>query len=188
MLRWYVGTTSSRPLHSAVRRLPWLFFALLSGVLSAAIITHYHDILQRWALLVAFIPTLLGLGGDAGVQSLAVTIRGLTSRRLNRRTVWKTAGNEILTALVLSLLSAGAVFIFAHAWRGDVATALVVGGAAAATLFSASLMGVLVPVALHLLRVDPAIASAPIIGLAVDLMGLIIYFTLAGMMLARMGA
>lgn len=174
-------------LQLALERLPWLLVTLVAGMASAWIIGHFQTTLQRWVALAAYIPVLMGIGGNAGTQSLGVTVRALALRHLNRRTVRQAMVTEVAAGALLGLGCGAIVFLVVLYWQRDLHTAGVVGSATCAVLTAATGVGTLVPIVFHLLSVDPAIASGPFITTAVDIIGLLIYLGLATFALSSLG-
>ncbi len=184
-------------LKSAFHRLPWLTLLLALGLIVSAIIGGFEDTIAQITALVFFQPLILGMAGNTGTQSLAVTVRGLSKNYFQDFTSAKTHVFKELKVGVLNGMSIG-VFSFTtttlfltvltsidfialdHAvWL----IAMTVGMSAAIALSMASVFGAIIPLTLHKLKVDPAVASGPFITTLNDILGLVVYFTIAAIVI-----
>lgn len=162
----------------AARRLPWLLVTLAGGLLISEVIGHFDFLLQRDLILAGFIPIVMGMEGNVGIQAATVTVRGIATGRIDtgvRRAVWGEASNGLLLGIVFALLIGGYCLIR----YGQVDLAASVAVAVVTGMTSASLVGTLVPLSLRRLGVDPAIATGPFVTTAMDFLGLTIYLTVA---------
>lgn len=164
---------------SAVKRLPWLILPLFLGILTAALIGHFEEILAQVAILAAFIPIVSGTTGNSGTQSLAVMVRGIATGKLKRLSLRRYFLKESATAFIISVACGLVLTAIVLAWKSDVYVGLVAGGALALSLFVGTLSGSLIPLVMSRLGTDPAVASGPFISTICDIISMAIYFGLA---------
>lgn len=164
---------------SAVKRLPWLILPLFLGILTAALIGHFEEILAQVAILAAFIPIVSGTTGNSGTQSLAVMVRGIATGKLKRLSLKRYFLKESVTAFIISIACGLVLTAIVLAWKSDIYVGLVAGGALALSLFIGTLSGSLMPLVMSKLGTDPAVASGPFISTICDVISMAIYFGLA---------
>lgn len=166
------------------KRIVWLLVLFLAQFVTVFIQEHYESILQEVVLLAVFIPILIGTGGNVGSQTVSTVIRAMAVGEAQPRHILRIVRKEALTGLslglVLGLLMYGRALLTGH---GDNSLALTVGLTILALTTWAATVGATIPIVLQRLRVDPAVVSAPFISSFVDGTGLIIYFTLARLLM-----
>ncbi|MAG21323.1 MAG: magnesium transporter [Candidatus Marinimicrobia bacterium] len=162
-------------------RLPWLFASWIGGTIAVYIIGLFETVLQSIIALAAFIPVIVGMGGNVGTQSSTIIVRGFATGRVQLMQMGKVIWKEMRVGLVLGIfygILLGAVasmkFIDAPPRLG-----LVVGLAICASMVIATSIGTLVPIVLRKLDVDPAIASGPFVTTSIDVLGILVYFLIA---------
>ncbi len=163
----------------ARRRVLWLFVLLITNTATSAVISSQQEILQKVVALTAFIPLLIGTGGNVGAQSSTVVIRGLNTDRLRSLGPLKVIARETTAGLFLGIMLALVVTMWAYWLQHDVAVAVSVGISLAAISVLASAAGSSLPLLFQRLGLDPALMSAPFITTAVDVLGVFIYLTVA---------
>ena len=173
----------SPPFASAGRRLPWLILLLIIGMMTASLVGYFEQTIEKVAVLTFFMPMIAGMTGNTGTQSLALVIRGLTSGQLTRDKYWQILRQEglagIIISTVCSLLIVGMILL----WRQDLYLGLVVGSSLWFTLLIGTLAGTIIPILLQLLKIDPAVASGPLITTLNDVFSLLVYFGIATLFL-----
>nr|WP_083430857.1 magnesium transporter [Ndongobacter massiliensis] len=174
----------SSVLEQSKNRLPWLFVLLLSGMVTGFILGGFQDAFQANGLLVTFIPMLTGAGGNAGSQSSTMIIRGLAMGEIKvnelLKVLWKELRISLLVGAGLALVCLLRVMLLNPDQTG---TALVVSLAVFFIVILAKLCGGLLPVLAKRIGLDPALMAAPLITTVVDALGLLIYFSLATVIL-----
>jgi magnesium transporter len=165
---------------SFVDRFPWLLANVAGGLLSAAIASHYEALLHAVVVLALFIPVVLTLAESVSMQSVTLSLQRLHSGPSARGVLRRMIVQELGAATLLGLGCGAVVGGVAAAWQGEARLALVIGGAIAASIVTAGLLGLLLPTALHAMRRDPRIAAGPIVLAAADLSTLLFYFNIAG--------
>ncbi|WP_078545490.1 magnesium transporter [Litchfieldia alkalitelluris] len=171
---------------AAYRRLPWLILLLFIGVISGTIISSFEDTLAQVVALAFFMPMIAGMTGNTGTQSLAVVVRGLISRDINKPVVLKLIFREFKVSLLIGLTCAILIFIIAVVWRQDAILGIVVGSSLFITLIIGTMAGTVIPLLLYKLNIDPAVASGPLITTLNDILSLLIYFGIATMFISKL--
>jgi magnesium transporter len=170
----------------ARRRVVWLLVLLVANSGTSAVIASQESVLERLVLLAAFIPLLIGTGGNVGAQSSTVVIRGLSTQRIHQLGLGKAVGREALAGALLGLLLALVVLPWAWLSGGPL-----VAGAVAASLLAISTLaataGASLPLLFDRFNLDPALMSAPFITTIVDVAGVFIYLQTASRLLAGLG-
>jgi magnesium transporter len=170
----------------ARRRIVWLAVLVLANGLTTQVIAMNDEVLKQVVLLTAFIPLLIGAGGNVGAQSSTVVIRGLSTQRIQRLGLLRAIAKEALAGALLGILMAVFVVPFAW-WQGQgplVATAVGISLIAITTL--AATAGASLPLLFDRMGLDPALMSAPFITTATDVAGVLIYLKTASWLLGRL--
>jgi len=160
-------------------RLPWLFASCLGGLFAFFIIGEYENSLSKIAYLAAFIPVIMGMGGNIGTQSSTIVVRGLATGRINARDIWSVVFKELSIGLILGLvygLLIGSVAQFRYSME---ALALSVALAVICSMSVAALVGSLVPMGFARINIDPAVATGPLVTTAIDIISVFFYFLIA---------
>jgi magnesium transporter len=172
------------PIMRVVRkRIGWLLLLFVAGTLTSAVLHRFENELAAVVALSFFIPLLIGTGGNAGAQTVMTVIRSLALGELGVRHAWRVVAREATTGVVVGLMVAPIAFGQALLWRVPIELALTVSVTMLAICVWSTSVGALVPIVAQRLGVDPAVLSAPLITTLVDATGLIIYFTIAKMIL-----
>jgi magnesium transporter len=167
----------------ARRRVVWLFVLLLTNTVTGTIIRSQEALLQQAVTLAAFIPLLTGTGGNVGAQSSTVVIRGLNTEDIKDMGAGKVIFREALAGILLGLVLGIMATVWAYWLQGNLFIAFVVGIALVAIALLASVAGSALPFLFRSLGLDPALMSAPFITTAVDVLGVLIYFNIAKLIL-----
>lgn len=169
---------------AAARRLPWLILLLFIGLISGTIISVFEETLEQVVALAFFMPMIAGMTGNTGTQSLAVIIRGLATKELSRPVVVRLLARELKVGMMIGVICGIFIAVIAFIWQGNLYLGLVVGSSLIATLIVGTMAGTVIPLILFKLRVDPAVASGPLITTINDILSLIIYFGIATLFLS----
>jgi magnesium transporter len=164
-------------------RLPWLAINLVTASLSAVVITQFQDTIAALVALAALMPIVASTGGIAGTQSLAVAVRGLATRDLTQANAARVVRREVLSGLMNGLALAVLLGTVGSLIFGDWHLGLVLGLAMIVNQVVASLGGVLVPLGLSKVGLDPALASGTFVTTLTDVMGFFAFLGLATVML-----
>lgn len=169
---------------SAVRaRIPWLAVNLVTAFLASTVVSLFAPIIDQFVVLAFLMPVVAGLGGNAGSQALAVSVRAIAERDLEGPLVRRAIRREALTAIINGLMIAGMASLVVLAWFHDVRLSLVILIAMSATFTWAGLIGILAPLTIRRLGFDPAVASSVFVLTSIDLMGFFVFLGLASLML-----
>ena len=167
------------PLIAAKKRLPWLVILLFLGLVTASLISRFEAALEQKAILAIFIPLIGGMAGNSGTQALAVAVRGLATGDLEEQSKWRLIIREAGTGFITGATCGLTILLVIFVWQGDAVLGFLVGMSIMATIFVATLAGSLVPLLMHRLKIDPAVASGPFITTISDIISILIYFGMA---------
>ncbi|HRZ44055.1 MAG TPA: magnesium transporter [Candidatus Paceibacterota bacterium] len=165
------------------RRLPWLCVNLSTAFAAAAVVNLFEGTIARWTALAVFLPIIAGQGGNAGMQTLTVIIRDLALGEISPGEGRKALLKEITLGLVNGLAIGLIVGLIGWAWKGSALLGLVAGAAMLLNQLAAALSGVVIPLGLKLLRVDPALASSIFLTTVTDVGGFFFFLGLAAIAL-----
>jgi magnesium transporter len=170
----------NEPIRQTVRtRLTWLMINLGTAVIASSVVGLFESAIASFALLAVLMPIVSGMGGNAGTQTLAVTVRALATNQLTSANTLRIIGRELRIAVIngLSLgllIGAACALLFNNPHLG-----MVIGAAMLINNLTAGLSGILVPLALERLGIDPAVASSVFVTTATDVMGFFAFLGLA---------
>jgi len=167
-------------------RLPWLALNLLTALASATGLSVFEDTIAQVAVLAAFFPIVAGVSGSAATQTLTVIVRGLALGDITPKEGMKTFGRELFLGLVNGLSIGLLVAFIALMWKGTPLLGLVVGGATLLNMICAGMAGVLVPMLMHKLKFDPALASPILVTTTTDTLGYLFYLGLATILITSL--
>lgn len=171
---------------AAYRRLPWLILLLFIGIVSGTIISQFEETLEKVVALAFFMPMIAGMTGNTGTQSLAVVVRGLITREVDRNIIIRLVIRELKVGIMIGIICGLLISIIALVWRGNAVLGLVVGSSLVITLIIGTLAGTVIPLILYRFKVDPAVASGPLITTLNDILSLFIYFGIATMFINQL--
>jgi len=160
-------------------RLPWLFASCAGGLLASLIIAKFEGSLAKFATMAAFIPVIMGMGGNIGIQSSTIVVRGLATGRIRIGDIWSALFKELRTGLSLGLFYGVLVGGVAQLGYSRGMLTLSVGLGVISSMTLASLSGALMPMFFAKLNIDPAVATGPFVTTAIDIISVSIYLTIA---------
>lgn len=164
---------------TALKRSPWILALMFFGLITASVIGRFEETLESIVLLAVFMPLIMDSAGNVGTQSLAVAVRGLALGNVQKGGFWRMIRRELSAGIILGLISMVLITILVAVLYGDWMLALIVGVSILCTLSVSTVIGATVPLAINKLKLDPAIASGPFITTVNDILGLLIYFSIA---------
>ncbi|MGF6952888.1 magnesium transporter [Neobacillus sp. B4I6] len=173
----------TKTLVAAARRLPWLILLLFIGVISGRIISSFEDTLKQVVALAFFMPMIAGMTGNTGTQSLAVVVRGLISYDIDKGVITRLIARELGVGITIGITCSVLIAVIAYIWQGSLILGAVVGCSLFFTLIIGTLAGTIIPLILFRLKIDPAVASGPLITTLNDIFSLLTYFGIATMFL-----
>jgi magnesium transporter len=172
----------------ARRRVVWLLVLLVANSGTSAVIASQELVLKQVVVLAAFIPLLIGTGGNVGAQSSTVVIRGLSTQRLQAMGAWRAIWREAVAGALLGLLVVLAVVPWAAYVAGSWGVATAAGLSLVVITTLAATAGAALPLLFDRLGLDPALMSAPFIATITDVAGVFIYLQLASWLLLRVAS
>ena len=183
------------PLFRSVRkRLPWLIVLLALGLVVSTVVGVFESVVETLPLVIAFQSLILDMAGNSGTQSLAVTIRVLTDETLTAGQKFRFLLKEMRVGLMDGAILGTTAFALVGVYtmlikQREAAVAFSISGCVGIALWAAtiiaSMLGTLIPMLLKKLKVDPAVASGPLITTINDLVAVVTYYGLAGLLLIR---
>jgi magnesium transporter len=174
----------SDPVWTTIRsRFGWLFVNLLTAIIASWVISLFDATIQQMVALAVLMPIVASMGGNAGTQTMTVAVRALATRELTAINALKVVWRETAVGLINGLLFAVVIGAFAFWWFGSDQLGLVIGAAMVINLVAAALSGILIPLALDQLEIDPAIASGVFVTTVTDVVGFFAFLGLAALWL-----
>lgn len=170
---------------NAKARLPWLFASWIGGIIAASIIGKFEYMLESIIALAAFIPVIIGMGGNIGTQSSTIIVRGMATGRIELGNELKIVLKELRVGLILGGLYGLMLGLFAkfRFLESDPLLGVVVGLSICCSMVLAAAVGTFTPLALRKIDIDPAIATGPFVTTSIDILGVLLYFFIAGTLL-----
>jgi len=164
-------------------RFSWLFINLATAVLASWVISWFDATLEQMVALAILMPIVASMGGNAGTQTMTVSVRALATRNLGPVNAAKVTLRECAVGLINGLVFAFIMGVFAWWWFSSNGLGLVIGAAMIINLLAAALAGILVPLALHRFDIDPAISSGVFVTTVTDVIGFFAFLGLAALWL-----
>ncbi|NQU68061.1 MAG: magnesium transporter [Candidatus Marinimicrobia bacterium] len=168
-------------------RFPWLLASWLGGIVVLTVIGAFGSLLEKTVILAGFIPIILGMGGNVGTQTTTIIVRGIATDRINLNEVSRVIFKEIRVGMLLGIVYGiflGLLAFFMYpGFSSPLRLGVVVGLAIFCAMTIASTIGSILPIVLHKLNIDPAIATGPFVTTSVDMMGVLTYFSIASLLL-----
>jgi magnesium transporter len=165
------------------KRVLWLVLLVFGAMFSGAGIAHFEDTISSHVALVFFLPLLIGSGGNAGSQAAALMVRALATGEVDKSDWSKLFARELLVGFALGLTMAIAVY-GVGVYRGGPEVAIIVSMSMVIIVLAGSLVGLSLPFMLNKIKMDPATASGPLVATIADVTGVLVYFSLASLVLA----
>ncbi len=172
-------------LHVVWQRAAWLLVLILVNTVTASFIASQSDFLEQLVILAAFVPVLIGTGGNVGAQSSTVVIRGLATGEIAARRAAMIVTREIGVGALLGLALGSVALALAYLPSQDMDIAIVVAITIPVISTVAAMVGAALPFLFRALKVDPALVSAPLITTLMDISGVVLYFTIAHLLIQR---
>ncbi len=164
-------------------RLPWLFASCLGGIGAFFIIGEFEESLKKVAYLAAFIPVVLGMGGNIGTQSATIVVRGLSTGLLSIRDIWTVALKELAIGFLLGVIYGTLIGTVAHIQYNMISLGILVGLSVISSMSVAALVGSLFPMIFARLNIDPAVATGPFVTTSIDIVAVFIYFKISSLLI-----
>ena len=165
--------------YTAKSRFPWLFANLLTALVSSWVISNFEGSIAKMVALAVLMPIVASMGGNAGTQTMTVTVRALATRELPSANTWRIVRREVLVGALNGLAFAVIMGGVAAFWFDVNDLGLVMGLAMVTVLAAAALGGILIPLLLTRLGVDPAVSSGPFVTTVTDVVGFLSFLGIA---------
>ncbi|MEO5805689.1 magnesium transporter [Devosia sp.] len=162
-------------------RSTWLFVNLLTAILASSVIGLFDVTIDKMVALAVLMPIVASMGGNAGTQTMTITVRALAMRELDRRKINRLVFREVMVGLLNGLIFAVIMGVIAALWFRNTGLGAVIGMALIVNLFAAGLAGILIPLGLARLDIDPAVASSAFVTTVTDVVGFFAFLGLAGL-------
>ena len=169
----------SPPMLSIRKRLPWTTLNLLTAMLAASVVAFFESTIEKAVALAIFMPVVAGMGGNCGIQTLTVVVRGMALGELEFSSAWRAVLKEVTVGITVGCVAGVLVAIVAYLWKGNPVLGLVLALAMIINLFVAALAGTLIPLALKQARLDPALGSGIFVTTFTDVFGFLSFLGLA---------
>lgn len=164
-------------------RLPWLVLALFGGFIAVQVSGHFEGAMENFRVLFFFTPLIAAMAGNVGVQSSAIIVQGLANGTLSG-TIWHRLFKEVRLSLLNGTILALILLLGSHFLLGqEYIIGITVSVALISVIVIASLIGTFVPITLNKYGIDPALATGPFITTSNDIFGILIYFSIAKLIL-----
>ncbi len=165
-------------------RFPWLLATWFGGIIASIIIGVYKDFLTNWIIIAAYMPIIVGMGGNIGTQSSTIIVRGLATGRVTLKSTWSILFKEIRVGFLLGITYGILLTIVAsYFYDANFTIGLAAGFGILASMALATVTGTLAPIILHKFNIDPAVAAGPFVTTSIDILGIAIYLIVASSML-----
>lgn len=164
-------------------RFGWLLVNLVTAILASLVIDLFDGTIQQMVALAVLMPIVASMGGNAGTQTMTVAVRALATRDLNIHNAARIVRRELVVGLLNGLLFAALVGCVAAFWFADVQLGQILAAAMVINMLAAALAGILIPIALDRMGVDPAIASGTFVTTVTDVVGFFAFLGLAALLL-----
>lgn len=168
---------------SLKHRLPWLAINLGTAILAASVVGLFEGVIQRFAVLAVFMPVIAGQGGNAGSQTVAIVIRSIALEEVKVTDRLRTLSQESWLGLIQGLFIGVLVGMITYFWQGQLLLAVVVSLAMILTMVAAGIAGVLIPLALQTVGLDPALSSNIWVTTVTDVFGFLFLLGIASWIL-----
>jgi magnesium transporter len=177
------GYFAGRILSVVRRRTPWLFMLIAVSMVIAPIIFRQEELLAGAWILTAFIPLVIATGGNVGAQSATVVIRGLATGEVNPKRAMVVVSREVGIGAIMGVALGAVALGLVYSYGRNLEAAAVVGITLVGISVMATLVGGALPFAFRLLKIDPALVSAPFLTTVLDIFGVALYFGIARLIL-----
>lgn len=171
--------TFRSPVRTLIQRLPWLMINLVTAVVASMVIAQFDEAIARVVALAVLMPIVASMGGNAGTQTLTVTVRSLAVRELTTANAWRMLTKEFLVSVMNGAIFVVIGFALALAWFGDWTLAWVFSAAMLINLIAAGLAGIAIPLVIDRFGSDPAVSSGVFLTTVTDVVGFFSFLGLA---------
>ena len=172
-------TVFNNTTESVKKRLPWLYLNLITALASVLVIGFFEETIKLMVALVFFMPVVAGLGGNAGSQTLTLIVRGMALGEITFENAKRALFRQIAVGIANGIAVGIVIGIIAYFWKGIPILGLILGLAMIISIFTGTLVGALIPLALKRLKLDPALGSHIFLTAFTDAFGFLTFLGLA---------
>ena len=165
-------------------RFTWLFLNLITAIMASAVIGIFDATIQEMVALAILMPIVASMGGNAGTQSMTVAVRGLATKDIDNYNMMRTIRREVLVGLLNGIFFAVLIGVISAFWFSNPSLGYIIGIAMVVNMLCAALAGILIPIFLEKMHIDPAIASSVFVTTVTDVVGFFAFLGLAAWWLA----
>ncbi len=165
-------------------RFTWLFLNLITAIMASAVIGIFDATIQEMVALAILMPIVASMGGNAGTQSMTVAVRGLATKDIDNYNMVRTIRREVLVGLLNGVFFAVLIGVISAFWFSNPSLGYIIGIAMVVNMLCAALAGILIPIFLEKMHIDPAIASSVFVTTVTDVVGFFAFLGLAAWWLA----
>lgn len=181
------GERIAGPLSNSLRsRLPWLYINLATAFLAAVMVSLFEDTISRVVALAVFLPVVASQGGIGGTQTVTLVVRSMALGEVPRRLGLRLLARELALGVIHGVALGIVVGLVAYLWKGNITLGIVLGVAMVGNMLVAGLAGAGVPLLLRQLRMDPAVSSAVFVTTFTDVIGFVLFLSLAAIFVQRL--
>jgi len=173
----------SSPMFAVRKRLPWLEINLVTAFVAASVVGLFEDTIAKVTALAVLLPVVAGQSGNTGAQALAVTMRGLALREIRVRHWWRVGTKELIAGTTNGIVVAATTAAGVYVWSRSMGLAGVIGISMVLSMAMAGLAGALIPIALTLMRQDPAQSSSIVLTTVTDVVGFFSFLGIATLLM-----
>jgi len=163
------------------RRLPWLYVNLATAILAGWVVSLFEPTIDKYAVLAVFLPIIASQGGNVGMQTLTIMVRSIALGEMEGRRKRRILGKELFLSLLTGLATGIVIGLIGYLWRGDLVLGVVAFIAMVLNVVAAAAAGVVIPIGLKSLRIDPALASSIMLTTVTDVVGFFLFLGLAAL-------
>lgn len=160
-------------------RMPWLVFNIIGGLTCAAISDYFEDVLAKFLMLAMFIPLVLTLSESVSMQAMTMSLQSMHSGKLGWKGFFARIWNEWRTVSLLSIVCGLGVGFASIFWDGGFCPSIIIASSIYISMCCSALFGTLLPVGLHMVKLDPKLAAGPIVLMLADILTTFVYLSLA---------
>lgn len=183
------GNINDRLFPTILSRLRWLFVTFINTLIASSVLYHFEHVIEKYVALAILMPIVAAMGGNAGMQAVTLTVRGLATKMINpeRKGFFKRSfdyfGRESLVGLCNGLFFAVILATITSLWYHDLKLGLVLGAAMVFNMVWACLAGTFIPILIHRIGFDPAISAGPFLTTTTDVLGFSVFLGLSSFFL-----
>ncbi|HAX61889.1 MAG TPA: magnesium transporter [Elusimicrobia bacterium] len=164
---------------SLKKRLPWLVFNMFLDVIAVSVVAIYQGTIQAVVAIAVLMPVISDMSGNTGFQGLTLIVRGFALGKISTKDFWKIFRRQSILGLITGIVLGLEVALLAYLWKWNPYFGLVAGAAMFCSIYIAGFVGIMIPLFLKFIKVDPAVATGPVLTTITDLTGFFITLSLA---------